>query len=136
MENKEIEKIVEEMIISKYDNDTLRNINSYIHKRVEDIERQLKFEKLKEKTELVEQDLIEFEKKYTRYDIVNIIELSYKLANMEEMNKFNDLLDICTDGINLYGLFVKFCYDNNFDTYYSNLEKLIDLFIEKYFEEI
>lgn len=136
MLDKEIQNVVENMIIGKYDNDTLRNINSYIHKRVEDIERQLKLDKLKEKTELVEQDLIEFENKYTRYDIVNIIELSYKLANMEEMNKFDDLLDICTDGINLYGLFVKFCYDNNFDTYYSNLEKLIDLFIEKYFEEI
>lgn len=144
MQNKEIEKVVEEMIISKYDNDTLRNINSYIHKRVEDIERQLKFEKLKEDYDLVEEDLNKLEEGYTRYDIVDMIEMSYMLCGREEMQTFNYLLDICFDGINLYGLFVKFCYDKYYETksldmgwfLNNNLEECLDLFIQKYFKEV
>lgn len=98
----------------------------------------------KEKLDLVEEDLDKLEDGYTRYDYVDMIEMSYMLNEREEMNKFNDLLDVCFDGINLYGLFVKFCYDKYYETksldmgsFLNNeLEKCLNLFIERYFKEV
>lgn len=99
--------------------------------------------KLKEKYNLVEEDLNKLEDGYTRYDIVDMIEMSYMLASKQEMNKFNKLLYACFDGVNSYGLFVKFCYDKYYETksidmsafLNENLEECLDLFIKTYFEE-
>ena len=98
----------------------------------------------KEKLDLVEEDLDKLEDGYTRYDYVDMIEMSYMLSGKEEMNKFNNLLDECFDGINLYGLFVKFCYDKYYETksidmgsFLNNeLEECLNLFIERYFKEV
>ena len=100
-------------------------------------------ENLREDYNLVEQDLdkLNNKKEYNSHDIVDMIEISYLLASRDEMEKFNELLDISVDGINLFGVFVKFCYDIYFDKRYSDmssflnfeLEECIDLFIKKYF---
>ena len=100
--------------------------------------------KLKENLDLVEEDLDKLEEGYTRYDYVDMIEMSYMLSEKKEMNKFSDLLEVCFDGVNLYGLFVKFCYDEYYKTksldmgYFlnNNLEECLNLFIKRYFKEV
>ena len=97
---------------------------------------------MKEKRELIEQDL-----KYDKFyidDINYLIEFSYILGKVckEQMSEFDKLLEFCTSGIDLYSLFVIFCYKEfSFDygdyvTFLENkTEELITKFKEKYFEE-
>ena len=97
---------------------------------------------LKENTGLINKDLLELEKSYTYVDIVDMIEMSYSLAEREEMNKFDELIQESTDGIMTYGAFVKFCYDKYIGSGYTGsaidfikteLEENIEEFKEKYF---
>lgn len=65
---------------------------------------------LKENYNLVEEDLNKLDKNYTRYDIVNMIELSYIFTKIGK-NLPVEIMDSAFDGINTWGLFIKFCYD-------------------------
>lgn len=97
---------------------------------------------MKAKSELITNDL-----KYDKYfvdDINFLIEFSYVIGKSckEEMAEFDKLLEFCDDGIELYSLFVKFCYDeysNEMCSYVEYLERyisdLIKEFKNKYFEE-
>lgn len=97
---------------------------------------------MKEKRELVEQDL-----KYDKFyidDMNYLIEFSYIIGKVckEQMAEFDKLLEFCTDGVELYSLFVIFCYKEYclyYDDYVTFLEEkteeLITKFKEKYFEE-
>ena len=94
---------------------------------------------MKEKRELIEQDI-----KYDNYyieDINFLIEFSYIIGKCVDMSDFSDILDCCTDGIEIYSLFVKFCYDqyDTGDDYVNylkyNISELITKFKEKYFKE-
>lgn len=99
--------------------------------------------KYKEKEDLVLDDLNKLEEGYTRCDIVDMIEIGNMLANRNEMARFNDMLEFCNDGVNTFGLFVKFCYDiycqYNYEDISSflnyELDKCLDAFIMKYYEE-
>ncbi len=98
---------------------------------------------LKENYELVEEDLNIFDEDYyTRYDIVDMLELSYMLSKREEMKQLDEIMEVAFDGINTYGLFVKFCYDKycekgKEDIYgaLDDLEETIEEFKEKYYKE-
>lgn len=99
---------------------------------------------LKENYDLVEKDLNVFDEDfYTRFDIVDMIEISYMLAKRQEMELFNEIQEIAFDGINTYGLFVKFVYDKyckrGIDDIYCALDDLketIQEFKEKYYMRI
>ncbi len=96
----------------------------------------------KENYRLVEDDLWLLEENYTRYDIVNMIELSYQFAE-KKINLTQEILDSAFDGINTWGLFVKFCYDEllqqkdvNFFGYTDEeIRELMIKFKEKYYSK-
>ena len=95
---------------------------------------------LKESYNLVENDLILLGENYTRYDIVNLIELSYQFAK-GGLDLPQEILDNSFDGINTWGLFVKFCYDellqekndDFFDYTDEKIKELMIKFKEKYY---
>lgn len=97
---------------------------------------------VKENYRLVEDDLFELEENYTRYDIVNMIELSYQFAD-RKINISQEILDYCFDGINTWGLFVKFCYDelikekreDFFDYTEEEIQEIMTKFKEKYYNK-
>ena len=97
---------------------------------------------VKENYRLVEDDLFSLEENYTRYDIVNMIELSYQFAD-RKINILQEILDNCFDGINTWGLFVKFCYDelikekreDFFDYTEEEIQEIMIKFKEKYYNK-
>lgn len=97
---------------------------------------------VKENYRLIENDLFGLENGYTRYDIVNMIELSYQFAH-KKIDIPQEILDSCFDGINTWGLFVKFCYDElllqkneDFFAYTDEeIKELIVKFKEKYYSK-
>lgn len=96
----------------------------------------------KENYNLVEEDLFSLEENYTRYDIVNMIELSYQFAN-RKIDMPQEILDNCFDGINSWALFVKFCYDelikekreDFFDYTEEEIQEIMTKFKEKYYNK-
>ena len=96
----------------------------------------------KENYRLVEDDLWLLEENYTRYDIVNMIELSYQFAE-KGLNLSREILDSAFDGINSWALFVKFCYDELLQTRdidffgYTGeeIEEIMAKFKEKYYSK-
>ena len=138
---KELQDKIEKDIIGKHDNDTLREVTQYIKQRIEDIEKQLKEEQMiQERTEIINEELQELND-YSYNSIINMVEMSYILSQKIEINKFNKLLDYTDDGINLYGLFVKFLFDKYYETndtdmsffIDNNLDECMNLFIKKFF---
>lgn len=138
--DKELKKEIDKNIIDKYVKETLQEINNYIQQKIEDIEKQEKEKEIQERTELIEKELQELND-YTYNSIINMVEMSYILSQKIEINKFNKLLNYTDDGINLYGLFVKFLFDKYYKTNDAdmsffiddNLNECINLFIKKYF---
>lgn len=91
---------------------------------------------LKENTVLINKDLLELEKGYTYVDIVDMIEMSYMLANKEEMHRFSDeLLDYSIDGIITYGALVKFCYDKYIGSAECSISEFMQTDFESHIEE-
>lgn len=85
---------------------------------------------MKEKYELINQEMKD-DKEYNWYDIVNIIELSYLFKGKKEIDKLENLIgEYSFDGINTWGIFVKFCYDK----YYFS-EKFTDLSLDEFTEK-
>ena len=85
-------------------------------------------------------------KEYNWYDIVNLIELSYLFKGKEKIKEVDRIIaEYSMDGINTWGIFVKFCYDNYLsdenecrsleEFANSELEKCIEKFINIFFEE-
>lgn len=65
-----------------------------------------------ENYKLIKKDLDIFNQNYyTEYDLADMIEMSYILGKTKEMEQFNEILEICNDGIISYSVFVKFLYD-------------------------
>ena len=99
---------------------------------------------MKENDKLILEDIQTLETKYNWLDIVDMIEMSYVLANKEEMNEYSEVTENANDGIVTYGAFVKYCYDKysktEAESIYSflnfELETLIKEFKEKYFEKV
>lgn len=97
---------------------------------------------IKENYNLVENDLFSLEKNYTRYDIVNLIELSYNFGK-EKIDIPKEILENCFDGINTWGLFVKFCYDelikrkheDFFDYTEEDIQEIMAKFKENYYNK-
>ncbi len=97
---------------------------------------------LKEDYRLVENDLFSLEENYTRYDIVNMIELSFQFAE-KKISLDREILENAFDGINTWGLFVKFCYDElwkkkdiDFFSYTDgDIRELMTKFKEKYYNK-
>lgn len=94
---------------------------------------------VKENYELIENDLNELEH-YTKYDIADMLEISYMLGQREKLEKLNEVFEIASDGINTYGLFVKFVFDKfskstveSIDYALDNLDETIQEFIKKYY---
>lgn len=103
---------------------------------------------MKEKYKLISEEMLDLDnKKYNMYDIVNMIEFSYLFKNEKEIEKLEELIKECSfDGINTWGVFVKFCYDkyyfskeyidlslDEFTKY--ELKNCVEEFINKFFEE-
>ena len=83
---------------------------------------------------------------FTDDDIAMIIEFAYIIGKNETeefRNKFLDLIDGVTSGIDLFAMFVKFCYNKfNISSYTDyiefldfELDNLLDDFISEYFIE-
>ena len=141
--DKELQREIDKNIIDKYVKGTLQEITDYIQKKIEDIEKQEKKKEIEERTELIEKELQELNN-YSYNLIINMVEMSYILAKKVEMNKFDKILNYSNDGINLYGLFVKFCFDKYYETNETdmcffiddNLDKCINLFKGKLYSYI
>ena len=92
---------------------------------------------------LVREDLDTFVQDwYTKYDIIDMLEISYILGKTDKMEQFNEILEISYDGIDSYALFVKFFYDRycnegSNDDLTDYINKNIDIvfkeFKEKYY---
>lgn len=97
---------------------------------------------VKEDYRLVENDLFSLEENYTRYDIVNMIELSFQFAE-KKINLDREILEDAFDTINTWGLFVKFCYDelikekreDFFDYTEEEIQEIMTKFKEKYYNK-
>ena len=97
---------------------------------------------MKPREELIIKDL-----RYDKYfldDINYLIEFSYVIGKCcnQEMAEFDKLLEYCTSGIDLYSLFVIFCYEqysfeicDYVEFLRNNIEELIVKFKDKYFEQ-
>lgn len=82
---------------------------------------------------------------YTDYDLAFLVEFGYVLGTKQaEMDKFDELLEYTlSDGIELFSMFVQFCYNEYEKTthedylrFFDNeLENLIEKFKNNYFEE-
>lgn len=96
---------------------------------------------MKENYELIEKDLKTLEKDYSRYDIVDMIEMSNCIKLPKEY--WETIQEHANDGINTYGLFIKFCYDkfikSKYDSLYTFLqcetENCVKEFKKKYYVE-
>ena len=97
---------------------------------------------MREKSEKLYKDFTAHE--YSDDDLAYLIEFAYVLGTKQvEMDKFDELLEYCTSGIELFSMFVQFCYNEYEKTthedylrFFDNeLENLVEKFKNNYFEE-
>lgn len=101
---------------------------------------------MKERYELINKEMVD-DKEWNWYDIVDIIELSYLFKGKKEIEKLEEIIKECSfDGINTWGIFVKFCFnkyafsneyvDFSLDEFAEKeLKNCVEEFIDKFFEE-
>lgn len=101
---------------------------------------------MREKTELIEEQVVDDGSEYNWCDIINLIEFSYMIKGRKEIEKLEELIrEVSMDGINTWGIFIKHCYDKFNVPYFidysldefinEQLENCVSEFINKYFED-
>lgn len=90
---------------------------------------------MKERTDLIEKEL-QTDVEYNWYDIVDCLEMSYVLKGDKRVTKVEDIISkYATDGINSWGIFIKYLYDKYRISKYSSMYEFIHQEIEFYTEK-
>lgn len=90
---------------------------------------------MKERTDLIEKEL-QTDVEYNWYDIVDCLEMSYILKGDKRVTKVEDIISkYAIDGINTWGIFIKYLYDKYRISKYSSMYEFIHQEIEFYTEK-
>lgn len=90
---------------------------------------------MKERTDLIEKEL-QTDVEYNWYDIVDCLEMSYILKGDKRVTKVEDIISkYAIDGINTWGIFIKYLYDKYRISTYASMYEFIHQEIEFYTEK-
>lgn len=90
---------------------------------------------MKERTDLIEKEL-QTDVEYNWYDIVDCLEMSYILKGDKRISNIEEMIqEYAFDGINTWGIFIKYLYDKYRISTYASMYEFIHQEIEFYTEK-
>ena len=90
---------------------------------------------MKERTDLIEKEL-QRDVEYNWYDIVDCLEISYILKGDKRISNIEEMIqEYAFDGINTWGIFIKYLYDKYRISTYASMYEFIHQEIEFYTEK-